>query len=784
MRARDVVRGGVVVLGLLLVAAAGLVFWLQRSGRPQRSGEAALAGLGAAVEVRFDGFGVPAIRADASLDAFAALGWLHANDRLFQMEMSRRAAAGRLSELLGERAVAFDRRMRRLRFRRAAEHGWAHASDEARRALEAYAAGVNAWLAARGADLPPELRILGHRPEPWTPVDTLSFILMMARNLSPIDAPPEDEYFAYLRAFGPERARSLAGDPDAALFDEVVELARATPAAREAVGRRPEAAGLGSNNWVVAPERTADGLALVANDPHLGLELPNVWYQASIRSPEYEASGMTLPGTPMVTLGRGPDVAWAMTNLYVDDVDVFVEQLDPSGTSVRRGDGFVPIEVETERILVKGEEAVEVLVKTTDRGVFLDADLERGLPPRSVAWTGYATGDQFAAIRALARCRSVDEVPAAIAPWVFPAQNLLVADRAGRILWTPIGRAPARFGWDGRFPAPGWSLAVGWEGLHPAERNPVLVDPPSGEITTANSFLPVEQPDWFQGDFDTPFRAERIRERLAQRADWSVESLAQLQQDHVSKWALLLVSRITEGGATYEGDAGRAAAALAAWDGAMALTGPAALFALFERALQRATFEDEATASGLRRFGTRWRLLRLLDGALSEQFWDDVSTAAVEGRREILERALTEAWREGVARFGDEVAHWDYGALRRLTLDHPLGSLPAVGRWLNRGPYRVPGSATTVLAFGGPWRGDFQEVTYGPSMRYVTAAAEPERTLAVMPGGQSGHPFDPHYDDQIGIFLENRQRPVPWSEAAIEASTVTRLRLVPAAPGS
>ena len=420
MRPGKILRGTAIAALLLLVAAAAAFLWFRSTGRPQRQGESRLAGLAAPVEVRFDRSGVPTVTAASSLDAFAAVGWLHANDRLFQMEMSRRAAAGRLSELFGERAVKFDRRMRRLRFYRTAERALSGTSPETRRALEAYAAGVNAWLGARGGDLPPEFRLLRFRPEPWTPVDTLAFVQMMARNLSPIDNPPEDDYFGFLRAFGPEKARQLAGDPDATLFDEVVALAAATPFERKEIGVRAESSGLGSNNWTVAPARSADGHALVANDPHLGLGLPNVWYQIAIRTPDYQASGMSFPGTPTVTLGRGPDVAWAFTNLYVDDVDVFVEQLDPSGTKVRRADGWEAIAVEPGTIRVKGGADVEIQAKTTSRGVFLDADPAAGMPARSVAWTGYEPGDQFAAILALARCRTVAEIPAAIAPWAFP----------------------------------------------------------------------------------------------------------------------------------------------------------------------------------------------------------------------------------------------------------------------------------------------------------------------------------------------------------------------------
>jgi penicillin G amidase len=767
-----------VALGVLLAVVLLVARHVSRSGLPQRTGSAGLPGLAAEVEVRFDARGVPAIRAGSATDAMAALGWLHANDRLFQMELTRRAASGRLAELLGERALDYDLRLRRLDFPGAIERLARAAAPETAALLAAYARGVNAWIAARGGDLPPELRILRRRPEPWRPADSVAVIYVMARQLSPVLSPPEEELFGFLRVFGAERARELAIDPEARIFDELVAVAAATPATPRELAARAEAAGLGSNSWSVASGRSADGHPLLANDPHLGLGLPNVWYQARIAAPDYDAAGMTLPGAPAIVLGRGPALAWACTNLYIDDVDLFVEELDESGTKVRRGDGWVPIAAVTDRVRVAGRE-VEVEVRRTDRGVFLAADEERGLPPRSLAWTGYEPADQLAAFVALARALSVDEVPALVASFVFPAQNLVVASAEGRILWTPLGRGPRRSGWDGRFPAPGWRSDVGWEGLVPAEENPVLVDPEVGKIATANSLLPVERPEWFTQDFDTPFRLDRIRERLVERRDWDPEALLTLQLDAVSLWARTLVAHLGDG---FTGDAARAAAALTAWDGEMSAEGPAALFVLVERELLRATFDDEAEAAGIPRFATRKRLLALLEGRMSEAWFDDVRTSEREDRRAIVERALASAWQEGVRRWGAAVASWPYAGIHRLTLGHPLSSLPLAGRWFGRGPFGVPGSATTILAFGGPWRGEEQRVSYGPSMRFVTDAAEPERTLAVIPGGQSGHPGDPHYDDQLAAFFAGEAFPVVWSFDALAAPEVRRLRLLPGTP--
>lgn len=775
-----------VVMSLILVAgavAAGAFVWMSRSGRPQRRGEAAIAGLGAAVEVRFDGWGVPHVRAASGRDLAAALGWLHANDRFFQMELGRRAAAGRLSELLGDRTVELDRSFRELRLRRAAERLWEGASDESRDWLVAYASGVNAWLTARGTDLPPELELLGARPEPWEPVDSLGFVLLMARDLSFWDGRPEEVRFGWLRAFGPERARQLVGPPAAEIPAAIAALAAgSSPAVASSVApagstSSPDLAA-GSNNWAVGAERSATGSALVANDPHLALRLPGVWFEAHLVAPDYEVSGVTIPGTPGVVIGRTARLAWAFTNVMLDDHDLFFEQLDATGAQVRRGAGWSPVKRETSVIRVRGGAEVRLELAETDRGPLLPADPARRLPARSLAWTAYEPADPLKALTALARASRVEEVPAAIGSFVCPAQNLVVGDVQGGLLHAVLGRLPHRLAGDGRFPSPGWDPAYGWNGLLPASENPVRRAPADGMLVTANNdSWGSTRPAALVADFDSPHRADRIASRLGERRDWTAEALVAVQTDVTSRYALEVVSAIA---GDYRGEAGRAYRELRAWNGAMGRHGAGALFVLLERELRTRLFADEATAAGIPRFDSRERLLGLLHGEIDASFVDDVSTPQHETRAEIVTAALAAAWREGSGRFGPAVSQWPYGEIHQLTLSHPLGALPILGPWFDRGPMSLPGSATTVDAFGAVWKGDRQAVTYGPSMRRTTDLRNPDTTFSVLPGGQSGHPGDRHYDDQLRLYLAGESRPVAWSEAAVSRATVSVLRLLPA----
>ncbi|RMH18553.1 MAG: penicillin acylase family protein [Acidobacteria bacterium] len=536
----------------------------------------------------------------------------------------------------------------------------------------------------------------------------------------------------------------------------------------------------GSNNWAVGPGRTASGGALIANDPHLGYALPGVWYQALLRCPTYDAAGMTLPGLPAVVLGRGPYAAWAFTSTMLDEQDLFFEELDDAGERYRRGDAWLPLEVERVAIAVRGRKPQALVLRSTDRGPLFEADPEQGLPPRSLTWASHFGGDLMSAFFVLAGARTPGEVEEGIAGYVAPAQNLVMAFADGTLYQTVIGRLPARRSGDGRLPSPGWDPAYGWDGFLPRTANPRrLFEPPTDAVLVSanNDVRPPGYAQRLPADFFPPFRADRIRERLLERRDWDFEATAELESDVTSRYARQLVAALA--GAELSGDAARARDALVAWDGELARRGAAALFALVERQLQGAAFSDEARHFAVPFPGGPDPLLRLLQGRLDPAWLDDVATPDVEGRDEILERALAAAWRQGVKRWGEDVEEWDYGSLHALTLRHRLDAVPVLGRLLRRGPFPLPGSGNTVAAFGSRWQGGSLPVIYGPSMRWIVDWGLPEAARAGLPGGQSGHLADSHYDDQIEDFLAGRLHPAPWSEQAIARATVSELILLP-----
>lgn len=837
---RTLLRILAVVVVTALIAALAYLVLLKRSGMPWRGGERTLAGLGAEVVVRYDASGVPHIEGQTTEDALAVLGWVHANDRFTQMELGRRAAAGRLAEILGEPMLGADRHFRTLRFAATAEAMVETASPTSRRRLEAYARGVDAWLTARGNDLPPALRALGVEPEPWRPADSLAFVMMMANDLSFWQGRPEEDRFLWLRAWNPEAVRDLLGEPGLEIDPELLALAEElgppTPPAVASLSGGPtstagDRASPGSNNWAVGPSRTAGGHALLANDPHLGLALPSVWYQVLVRSPDYTAAGMSLPGVPGVVLGRGEHIAWAFTNTMLDDHDLVFEQVDEAAGTYRRGERWLPLEVHEEIIPIRGGGEEKLTLRATDLGPLLEADEAQGLPPRSLVWTLHRPGDPLAALAAAAQASRPEELLEGIAPYVGPAQNFVAAFDDGSLLFTVLGAIPDR--WDspseapasdgdsvdgvpvdgkvtqpakspaagenssdtvqvtehrpmGRLPVVGWHGDAGWRGLRAHVDRPKILAPAGDRLVTANHDIrPADYALPLLAEFFPGHRARRIVQRIDEDEGWTPEGFSDLQNDVVSLFAHDLIAALAPDAQALEGDARRAWEALEAWDGAMTVQGTGALFALVERNLLGVFFADEAETHGLDAFANRAHLLRLLGSAggggptMAPHWFDDVSTPEVESRLDGVSHALAEAWREGQQRWGDDPSQWSYGELHSLTLRHLLDPLPLFGPWARRGPLAMPGSNTTVAAFGAVWEGENQQITYGPSMRWVVDWSQPDQAWAALPGGQSGHPADVHYDDRLAPYLAGELGEAPWTPEAIERATVSIVRLQP-----
>ncbi|MDX2191904.1 MAG: penicillin acylase family protein [Gemmatimonadales bacterium] len=805
--------GPVPPLGPLLDPARGAWAIARAAERPARS-VARIPDLTQPVRVLVDQRDVPHIFAATALDAARALGWLTARDRLFQMELQARAGEGTLTELVGARALPLDRETRALGLDRAIARSWAALADTAdeRQLLDAFSAGVNAWIdAGSAAELPLEYRLLGVSPRRWHPSHTLAVLARMNYTLSA--GAPELDRLAAASLVGTAAAEALF-PRHAPLVEPVIPARRAMPAfdlpplpdpgaPDSAAGallrtlaavlpsraRDAEEVSLGSNNWAVAAGRTKAGRALLAGDPHLELSLPSIWYEAHVVVPgDRDAYGVLVPGTPVLAIGFTREVAWSVTNVSGDFTDAYRETVDDARAPTRhRVDGaWRPVETWT---TTYRDPRGRIVAVDTLRATFRGPLRLVGDTWLSLRWTALEGGHELRAGDRLARARSIEEALAAQAEWQAPPLNLLLADRSGRIALRVNGRFPVRPG-DGRGDVirDGATSSADWTGDLPPARLPQAIAPEQGFLASANqeSVDPRDDDTYLGSTWPSPWRALRINALL--RADSAVtpEAMSRWQVDAGNARADLLVpaflGAVRALGAAAPASARAAATYLARWDRRF---GPenrhATLFEQAGRELGDRLWDElwSVEDSGGRTVRRRPRqtpaemvLLSLLRQPASA-WWDDRRTPAVERRDELLAQALGTAWDTLLARHGPAGGDaWRWSERRPAMVPHllrlrPLGryDIAAVGGSGTLSP-RTPGSA------------------HGASWRMVVELGDTVRAWGIYPGGQRGNPVAHGYADRLPRWARGEldTLPMPRTAAELPAATVRERLTLEALP--
>ena len=755
----------VLLAGLLLVAGGGVTIWYRLQGSlPQLDGTVQVTGLRGPVRITRDKDGIPDIRAGDREDLALALGYLHGQERFFQMDLQRRSGAGELAALLGPAAVGKDRAHRVHRFRYRARQHLAAEKPATRRVLTAYARGVNQGLAELD-EVPFEYLLLGAEPLPWKEEDSLLVLYSMYFVLQDPEGRRELALAAMEDTLGKPMTQFLSGDGDFgdALLEGAAgelpavpgpEVAR-LPAGRKSGFRPPpeETVIVGSNNWALAGGRSSHGGALVANDMHQALTMPNLWYRARMGYPGQDLSGITLPGSPVLIIGSNGQVAWGFTNSGVDRVDrIIPDWLDEEGRAYRTANGSRSVTRHEEVIRIKGEEHQTLVVRETIAGPLTGRD-HRG---RETAcwWTAHHVRGSFSGYLALEQAADADRAIGAAHRLGIPVQNFVVGDRAGRIAWTLTGPVPDRQGRSGRLPLPMDQFPVTGRLWADGATIPVIRDPAAGMVWSANNKVILKAGE---GRFAPGARASRIRDVLAAAGTANEQAMLALQLDDRDlvheKWAWIIAGL----GREY-GDlpwVARLAATATGWDG-------------------HARRDSEAYPV-IRRF--RQEVMALVLPPLLEpvrQAWPDFRLRDVTRRREGMLHALIRqqplhllnrdygTWNELlldalrrtnahlVESEGPVAARW--GDENRLRMRHPLsGALPVVGSWLNMDATRLSGVGYAVNAL---YRG------HGPSQRMVVSPGREDQGIMQMPGGQSGHPLSPYYRSQHEAWLQGR--PVPF----------------------
>jgi penicillin amidase len=788
------------------------------------AGDRQVPGLRAPVEILFDQYAVPHIYARDADDAYLALGYLHGRERLWQMELYRRASGGRLSEILGPTTLRHDKRFVGLGLRRAAGDEWQTAGPIVRSALDRYSAGVNAAVAQMGRwQRPPEFLALGIEPEPWTPVDSLSVARLMSWRLA------ENRWGELVRgrlttAIGASDANFLMGGLPAdapAILDVlggaapvlVAPAGSAAPAAPAPslvarAGSPPSVPGLawldvatragGSNSWVVGPAKSATGRPLLANDPHLAVELPSIWYEAHLVAGGLDVSGVTLPSSPFVIIGHNQRLAWGLTNAGIDVQDFYVEDVDMTTKKYLYRGEWLPLKSTVVELGVRGGRPDRYEYFSTRHGPLLYTEVEWEIPPDLASMKGRVTprplalrwetrGETAGGFDAINRAGNWAEFLAGVRRFSAPSQNFVYADVDGNIGYATSGRLPVRRGGDGGTPSRGSTGEQDWVAVTPPDRLPAMLNPPAAYVVTANAEIDRRTP--MTRDWTAPFRTMRLVQRLSgtPRLDVPAMTAAQLDvRSAASEQILRAVDAALKSPrlAGAESDAKVGLDRLRLWDRQVDGRPVVTLYQAFVRALWTRTFEDnlgEDVATALFEYGASERYVGLyaILGDPNAKWWDDLATIdRRETRDDIVMLAAADAVIRLRTKFGSE-ADWAWDRLHSVHFRHALGAGGLLLDWFfSRGPVPQPGDSFTVRKASINDRAPYA-VTDLASYRQVFDVGNWDRSLVVNTTGQSGHPRSPHYFDQNALWASGQYRTMPYTRAAVEKARTSRLLLTP-----
>lgn len=743
-------------------------------------GNLVVPGLKEPVNVLRDRWGVAHIYAKNQYDLFFAQGFVAAQDRLFQMEMWKRAGQGRLAELLGPSAVQRDINARLLRYRGDMKAEYESYSPDTEAILEAFTDGINAEIrsltAKGGPGLPIEFQLAGFQPEPWKPEDCLNRMAAFSMTGNAFSELRDAELVA---KFGAQKASSILSlDPKVQLdpapgvdFKGLNPLLLKNLVGSDARIEFPSDTSEGSNDWTISGKLTSSGKPILANDPHRVLALPSLRYIVHLVAPGWDVIGAGEPGLPGVAVGHNQHIAWGFTIFGLDQQDLYLEDLNPQNPlEYKTPKGWAHMRVEHETIRVKGKPQVEVALKFTRHGPVLWEDGKRALALR---WVGDEPGTAgYLGSLAVDRATNWNEFEEAMKRWKVPSENIVYADSAGNIGEHSTGLAPLRKTWTGLLPVPG-ARDYEWSGYVPNPELPHSFNPAAGFIATANhKMIPENYPYNVGFEWAAPYRIHRIREVLSGIRDTqrkiTLSDVEKLQTDVVSLPAQQLLKLLKEASPNPTA----ASQILLRWDATVNReSAAAALYEVWLRYLQKAVSAKE----GIETAEEHLSLEKVLE-ELSNPSPQVVGTDALTGRNQLLLQTLDSAWKQTEQLLGPDPQKWSWGALHTIRFRHSLDRLPEAATLLDLGPVSRPGDSNTVNA---TWVGNKFEQEGGASYREILDSGDWDRSLAVNTPGQSGQPGSPHYSDLLPLWDKGEYFPLVYSRKAIEANAPDRLVLAP-----
>ncbi len=785
---------GVLVL-VVLTVLAGLFFLknLQNSAIPDYNKDVKLGGITSEVLILRDSFGIPHISAANEKDLYTAVGFAMAQDRLWQMDLLRRVTQGRLSEILGKDQAETDLLMRALRIEEKSEKILAGASPEILASLEAFAAGVNQYMAYY--PLPPEFKILGYHPEPWKPLHSVNLIGYMSWDLSS-GWETEMVFNQLSKVVSPNQLSELIPDvknkeatvypgfPLASVNPE--DLILSASGNLEKLGVEVFS---GSNNWAVAGKKSTTGKPLLANDMHLGLFAPGIWYQMHQQvEGKLNVTGLVLPGQPFVIAGHNDSVAWGMTNVMVDDIDFYAEKLNEDSTKYLLDGEWKDLLIKNEIIKTKEGETINRKLRFTHRGPIVNQFKKKAEVPLSVHWVGNEMSNEIGGVYLLNRAKNWTDFREAARNFVSVSQNIVYADVNGNIGLQCSAGIPVRTG-DGIQIYPGDTSKYDWKGLVPFEELPFEYNPERGYVSSANNkTVPDDYPYIVSHWFATTDRIDRIRELLESKEQLNADDFAAIQADVKSKKAEqitpVFVAAIKSAQNLNETEKA-VLATFEKWDYQLTAESPAAaVFEVLYRKVAENLVGDELTPELLKAIkGQKMLLENLLiniQNNNNSEWIDDKNTPEKESFPDVIVKSYKETIADLKAELGSDTEKWQWGKLHTFTISHPLGVVKMLDKafHLNRGPFEMKGSYHTVGPYSYSYN-NLYKVNHGASHRHIFDAGDWDASKTVIPTGTSGIPASPFYLDQTEMYLNNQYHADPFSKGEVEKAAKFRMKILP-----
>jgi penicillin amidase len=799
---------------ITFIIAGGIFYNMLSSSLPKYSGEIKSSKIINDIEIYRDSFAVPYIIAESDEDVAFALGYLHAQERLFTMDLIRRAGEGRLSEILGESAIPFDKMFRTVGIKRNIAKNLSKYDPTVMRILEAYSNGVNTYLKEREGNYAIEFDVLGYQPEKWKPIHSLIIIKMMAWELN-ISWWTDLSFAELIQKLGkekvleilpdyPENAPTIIADNFKYLPTVKSTLAETDKAFRKMMGWT--GTHIGSNNWVVNANKSVSGKPIIANDPHLAFSAPGKWYAVVIKSGSWDAAGVTLPGVPGVVIGKGDNISWVLTNVMNDDADFYVEKFDSSKTKYFMDGQWLDLKIIKDTIKVKDGKDQVITIEATHRGPII-SDIhpfnfvynkeEQKSPPISMRWSGNEFSDEMLAFFKINKAKNWNEFRDAVKYFGIPGQNFVYADAHGNIGYIMGARIPLRKSDNPTLVFDGTTSENDWKGFVPTDEIPAILNPAENFIASANNKAIKNFKYHISNLWEPSSRIDRIRELLTSKQKQSVSDFKKYQMDQVSPYARTIAPYILksfEAIKVKDKNLNISLDLLSKWDFELnKYSQTSAIYSVFLKYLLKNIYHDEMGDDLYNRFvflaNVPYRsLLQILEKP--ESLWfDDIKTKKKETLEEIVRKSLSDGLTYLEENFGKDLTNWQWGNMHKVTFKHAFsGNFSLLDKYINIGPYELGGDGTTMFNTEYPFAESIQEFSMfrhdefdnvlGPSMRFIFDFANPDEFLLILNTGQSGNVMSNNYRDQTPLWLNGKYMKIKTDEASIRKNSNHLLRFV------